>query len=98
MQIIKQIIASKSCILYIFVSLPFLRFYILHYFNILLDIFLFISYIIVLAFPGGSEVKVSASNAGNLGSIPGSGKSPGEGNGNPLQYSCLENPMDGGAW
>ena len=41
-----------------------------------------------------SEVKVSASNAGNLGSIPGSGRSPGEGNGNPLQYSCLENPMD----
>ena len=49
-------------------------------------------------FPGGSEVKVSASNAGDLGSIPGSGISPGEGNGNPLQYSCLENPMDGGAW
>ena len=47
---------------------------------------------------GGSEVKVSASNAGDLGSIPGSGRSPGEGNGNPLQYSCLENPMDGGAW
>ena len=47
---------------------------------------------------GGSEVKVSASNAGDLGSIPGSGKSPGEGNGNPLQYSCLENPMDGVAW
>ena len=49
-------------------------------------------------FPGGSEVKASACNAGNLGSIPGSGRSPGEGNGNPLQYSCLENPMDGGAW
>ena len=48
--------------------------------------------------PGGSEVKVSASNAGDLGSIPGLGRSPGEGNGNPLQYSCLENPMDGGAW
>ena len=48
-------------------------------------------------FPGGSEVKASASNAGDLGSIPGSGRSPGEGNGNPLQYSCLENPMDGGA-
>ena len=51
-----------------------------------------------LGFPGGSEVKVSASNAGDLGSIPGSERSPGEGNGNPLQYSCLENPMDGGAW
>ena len=48
--------------------------------------------------PGGSEVKVSASNAGDPGSIPGWGRSPGEGNGNPLQYSCLENPMDGGAW
>ena len=47
---------------------------------------------------GGSEVKVSASNAGDLGSIPGSGRSSGEGNGNPLQYSCLENPMDGEAW
>ena len=43
-------------------------------------------------------VKASAYNAGDLGSIPGSGRSPGEGNGNPLQYSCLENPMDGGAW
>ena len=42
--------------------------------------------------------KVSAYNAGDLGSIPGSGRSPGEGNSNPLQYSCLENPMDGGAW
>ena len=49
-------------------------------------------------FPGGSEVKASASNAGDLGSIPGSGRSPGEGNGNPLQYSCLENLMDGEAW
>ena len=51
----------------------------------------------VLFFPGGSEVKASASNAGGLGSIPGSGRSPGEGNGNPLQYACLENPMDGEA-
>ena len=49
-------------------------------------------------FPGGSEVKASACNAGDLGLIPGSGRSPGEENGNPLQYSCLENPMDGGAW
>ena len=46
----------------------------------------------------GSEVKASAWNAGDLGSIPGLGRSPGEGNGNPLQYSCLENPMEGGAW
>ena len=43
----------------------------------------------------GSEGKASAYNAGDPGSIPGSGRSPGEGNGNPLQYSCLENPMDG---
>ena len=49
-------------------------------------------------FPGGSEVKASACNAGDLGSISRLGRSPGEGNGNPLQYSCLENPMDGGAW
>ena len=50
-------------------------------------------------FPGGPDGKVSAHNAGDLGSIPGSGRSPGEGNGNPLQYSCLENAiMDGGAW
>ena len=49
-------------------------------------------------FPGGSEVKASACNAGDLGSIPGLGRSPGEGNSNPLQYSCLENPMDRGAW
>ena len=51
----------------------------------------------VLDFPGSSDGKASACNAGDLGSIPGSGKSPREGNGNPLQYSCLENPMDGGA-
>ena len=52
----------------------------------------------VMGFPGGSEAKASASSAGDLGLIPGSGRSPGGGNGNPLQYSCLENPMDGGAW
>ena len=49
-------------------------------------------------FPGGSDGKASARNAEGPGSIPGSGRSPGEGNGNPLQYSCLENSMDGGAW
>jgi len=47
---------------------------------------------------GGLDGKVSACNAGDLGLIPGLGRSPGEGNGNPLQYSCLENSMDGGAW
>ena len=46
----------------------------------------------------GSEVRASTGNAGDLGSIPGLGRSPGEGNGNPLQYSCLENPMEGRAW
>ena len=49
-------------------------------------------------FPGGSVVKTPPTNAENVGLIPGSGRSPGEGNGNRLQYSCLENPMDGGAW
>ena len=48
--------------------------------------------------PYSSDDKESACNAGDLGLIPGSGRSPGEGNGNPLQYSCLENPMDRGAW
>ena len=49
-------------------------------------------------FPGGSDGKVSFYNARDLGSIPGSGRFPGEGNANPLQYCCLEIPMDGGAW
>ena len=48
--------------------------------------------------PGGSEGKASACKAGDLGSILGSGRSPGEGNCNPLQYSCLENPVDREAW
>ena len=51
-----------------------------------------------VGFPGGSDGKPPAYNAGDLGSISGSGRPPGEGNGTPLQYSCLENPMDGGAW
>ena len=51
-----------------------------------------------LIFPGGSNGKESACNAGDTGSIPGLGKSSGEGNGYPLQYSCLENPVDRGAW
>ena len=49
-------------------------------------------------FPGGLVVENPPTNAGHLGSIPGSGRAPGEGNDNPLQYSCLENPMDRGAW
>ena len=52
----------------------------------------------MMGFPGSSDGKVSACTVGDPGSIPGSGRSPGEGNGNSLQYSCLENPMDGGAW
>ena len=52
----------------------------------------------VWGFPGGSDSKVSVCNAGDRGSIPGLGRSPGQGNGSPLQYSGLENPMDGGAW
>ena len=53
--------------------------------------------VIHVGFPGGSDGKASACNAGDPGLIPGSGRSPGEGNGNPLQYSCLENFMDRGA-
>ena len=49
-------------------------------------------------FSGGSDGRASAYNAGDLGSVPGSGRSPGEGSGNPLQYSCLEIPVDGRAW
>ena len=52
----------------------------------------------VQAIPGGSDGKEFACNVGDMGSIPGLGRSPGEGNGNPLQYSCLENPMDRVAW
>ena len=51
-----------------------------------------------LSFPGGSDGKESAYNTGDLGVIPGLGRSPGEGNGYSLQYSCLENSMDRGAW
>ena len=51
-----------------------------------------------MGFPGGSEGKASACNAGDLGLIPGSGRLPGEGNGKPLQHSCLENPMNSGTW
>ena len=53
---------------------------------------------VILGFPGESGGKESACNAGDLGSIPVSGRSPGEGHDTPLQYSCLENPMDKGAW
>ena len=52
----------------------------------------------ISGFPSGSDGKESACNAGDLDSIPGSGRSPGEGHDSPLKYSCLENPMDRGAW
>ena len=51
-----------------------------------------------MGFPGGSVVKNLSANAGDMGSISGLGRAPGEGNGNPLQYSFLENPTDRGAW
>ena len=54
--------------------------------------------LLIVGFPGGSDDNESACNVGEPGSIPGLGRSPGEVNGNPLQYSCLENPMDRGAW
>ena len=59
---------------------------------------LFSFYYIVFDFPGGSDGKASAYNTGDLGLIPGMGRSSGEGNGKPLQNSCLENSMDRGAW
>ena len=52
----------------------------------------------VLDFPGGSAIKIPLANVGDMGSIPGLGRSPGKGNDNPFQYSCLGNPMDRGAW
>ena len=53
---------------------------------------------VYMGFPGGALVKNPPANAGDPGSIPGSRRSPGEGNGNSLEYSCLDNPMDRGAW
>ena len=64
----------------------------------ILTIFFLINVYFILGFPGGSDSKESTCNVGDLGSVPGSGRSPGEGNGNPLQYSCLENSMDSEAW
>ena len=67
------------------------------FFFFLLDLHLYNHFDTKIDFPGGSDGKASAYNVGDLGSIPGFRRSPGEENGNPLQYSCLENPMDGGA-
>ena len=58
----------------------------------------YIKWAVYWGFPSSSVGEESACNAGDPGSIPGWGRSPGKGNGNPLQYSCLENPMDRGAW
>ena len=61
-------------------------------------LFLGKEYLVFRGFPGGSVVKNPPTNEGDAGFIPGSGRYPGEGNGNPLQYSCLGNPLDGEAW
>ena len=58
----------------------------------------YIQYMTLIGFSGGSDGKESACSAGDPGLISGLGRSPGEGNGSPLQYSCLENAMEGGAW
>ena len=68
------------------------------YLNIILIDHIQQGFLLSQDFPGGSDSKASAYNAGDRVSIPGWGRCPGEGNGTPLQYSCLENPMDGGAW
>ena len=60
--------------------------------------YIILIYMLSLGFPGGSDGKESACSVGDPSSIPGSGRSPGEGNGNPLQYSCLKTPMNGGVW
>ena len=64
----------------------------------MLNVYICLQMYVDFHFPGGSESKASVYNAGDLGLIPGLGRSPGEGNGNPLQDYCLENPMDRGAW
>ena len=72
--------------------------YVTAYFTSLCDVLLKLKPMVLYDFPGGSDSKPSVYNVGDLGSIPGSGRFPGEGNGNPFQYPCLENPMDSGAW
>ena len=68
-----------------------------HKFCLLNYLILLTTLLVHKGFPGGSDSEVFACNVGDLGSTPESGRSPGEGNGNPLQYSCLENSMDGGS-
>ena len=69
-----------------------------HYLYIYICVCVCVCVCVYMDFPGGSDGRVSVYNVRDLGSIPGFGRFPGEGNGNPLQYSCLENPMDKGAW
>ena len=66
--------------------------------SIYINLKYFLEYSCFLGFLGGSVVKKPSANAGDMGSVPGSGRSPGEGNDNPLEYSCLWNPVDRGAW
>ena len=66
--------------------------------NLFISVHFRLNHIAVVGFPGGSDGKESACNAEDLGSIPELGRFPREGNGNPLQYSCLKNPMDEGTW
>ena len=87
-------------------TIDYLSFYIMKYFRqyftfkyfLRLRSFFFRSFSALMDFPGGSDGKASVYNVRDPGSIPGSGRSAGEGNGNPLQYYCLENPIDRGAW
>ena len=81
-----------SCIWHVPVRCTFIHSF--HKPNVFIRLLLYVR----LGFPGGSVVKNLPANAGDAGSILGLGRSPGEGSGNPLQYSCLENPMDRGAW
>ena len=94
--LLKQNIREKSRIIFIFAYLLKITDYLIEGGFSYLFLHL-LHYNIVLGFPHSSVSKESACNAGDQGSIPGSGRSPGEENGNPLQYSCLENPMDRGA-
>ena len=81
-------LCMKKCIYYVFSSGLYIYIIKIWYKNI----------IKIVSFPGGSDGKASVCDTGDLGSIPGLGRSPGEGNGNPPQYSSLENPINGGGW
>ena len=86
--IFKDLIAPITCRILVKIAFPYLCSHRTHLISLF---YLNFDY---CDFPGGSDGKVSDYNAGDLGSVPRSGRSPGEGNGNPLQYSCLENPKD----